>query len=62
MADPDLADYIIAQGKALMCAIESLGTIEPSGPLDHLLSHLLLAAYRRRLRSVVAVATADIGR
>jgi hypothetical protein len=30
--DPELTDRIIAQGRALVRAIEALGTIEPTGP------------------------------
>jgi hypothetical protein len=30
MADLALADCILCQGKALVCAIEALGTIQPS--------------------------------
>jgi len=34
MTDPELTDRIIAQARALVRAIEALGTIEPSGWLE----------------------------
>jgi hypothetical protein len=37
MADAALTDRIIAQGHALVRAIEALGTIEPSGPFERAL-------------------------
>jgi len=36
------------RARALVRAIEALGTIEPSGPLERLLAGLLLPAYERR--------------
>jgi hypothetical protein len=54
----DLTDRIIAQGRALVRAIEALGTIQPSGPFERALARLLVAAYERRLRGVVALAPA----
>ena len=56
MTDPAHTKRIIAQGKALVRAIEALGTIEPSGPIERALARLLQAAYKRRLRAIVAVA------
>jgi hypothetical protein len=53
MAEPAHTDRIIAQGKALVRAIETLGTIEPTGPIERALAWLLLAAYKRRLRAIV---------
>jgi hypothetical protein len=44
----DLTNRIILQGRALVRAIEALGTIEPTG-------RLLMAAYKRRLRAIVKV-------
>jgi hypothetical protein len=52
MADPELTDRIIAQGKALVRAIEALGTIEPTGPTERVLAGLLLAGYKRKLRAI----------
>ena len=46
-------DRIIAQGRALVRAIESLSAIEPSGPIERFIVGLLLAAYKRRLRGIV---------
>jgi hypothetical protein len=44
---PDLTDYIIFQGPALVRAIEALSTIQPSGPFERALARLLMAAYKR---------------
>ena len=55
MSDPELTDRIIAQGRALVRAIEALGTIEPTGPFERALARLLMAAYKRRLRAIVRV-------
>jgi hypothetical protein len=53
--DLSLTDRIILQGRALVRAIEALGTIEPTGPFERALARLLLAAYKRRLRAIVKV-------
>ena len=45
MSDPKLIDRVIEQGKALVRAIEALGTIEPTGPIERALARLL-AAYK----------------
>lgn len=44
----------LEQGKALVRAIEALDTIEPTGPIRRMITWLLLKAYRRRLRAIVA--------
>jgi hypothetical protein len=54
----DLTDRIIAQGRALVRAIEALGAIWPTGPFERALARLLVAAYKRRLRGIVAAAPA----
>ena len=60
MTDPELTDHIIAQGRALVRAIEALGTIESIGPLERLLAGLLLSAYERRyLRRCTIVSPKD---
>jgi hypothetical protein len=51
--DPEHTDHIIQQGRALVRAIEALGTIEPSGLFERLIAGLLLAAHKRRLRGLV---------
>jgi len=56
MSNPDLTDHSIAQGKALIRALEALATIKPPAPFERLLARLLLAAYKRRLRAIVAAA------
>ena len=48
MTDPELIDRIILQGRALVRAIEALGTIEPTGPFQRTLVRVL--AGHRRLR------------
>jgi hypothetical protein len=53
MADPELTNRVIEQGKALVRAIEALGTIEPTGPTERALARLLLAGYKRRLRAII---------
>jgi hypothetical protein len=56
--DPERVDHIIQQGRALVRAIEALGTIEPSGLFERLIAGLQLAAYKRRLRGIVEAAPA----
>jgi hypothetical protein len=51
----DPTDRILRQGRALVRAIEALGTIEPTGPFERALARLLMAAYKRRLRAIVKV-------
>jgi hypothetical protein len=36
-------------------AIGALGTIQPTGPFERALAHLLMAAYKRRQRAIVKV-------
>ena len=52
---PAFTDRIIAQGRALVRAIEALGTIEPSSAIERAAARLLLCVYKRRLRGVAAV-------
>ena len=54
MTDPALTGHIIAQRKAL-------STIPPTGPFELALAHLLMAAYKRRLRAIVEAAPAWTG-
>ncbi|MCP4537737.1 MAG: hypothetical protein GY832_11370 [Chloroflexi bacterium] len=61
MTDPTTTERIIQQGKALVRAIESIGTIEPSGPFERALAGLLMAAYKRRLRAIIAAAPDWVG-
>jgi hypothetical protein len=56
--DPTLTDHLMSQGRALVRAIEALGTIEPTGPFGWALARLLMAAYKRRLRGIVEAAPA----
>ena len=62
MNNTDLTDRIIAQGRALMHAIETVGTIiEPSGPFERALVGLLMAAYQRTLRGIVGGGLHSLG-
>lgn len=54
MTDFELTDRIISQGLALVHAID------PAGPFERLIARLLLAAYKRRLRAIVAAVPAWI--
>jgi hypothetical protein len=56
MTDPELTAHVIRQGKALVRAIKSLSTIEPTGPIERFIVGLLLPAYKRRLRAIVEAA------
>ena len=58
MEEVAVVDRVIAQGRALVRAIEALGVIEPSGCFERTLARLLLVAYKRRLRAIVGVAPA----
>jgi len=57
MTAPALTDRILRLGKALVRAIEALGSIEPNDPIERA-AGVLLYAYKRRLRGVVEVAPA----
>lgn len=61
MADHAITDRILTQDKALVRAIEALGTVEPSVPLERTLAHPLMAAYKCGLRAIVAVVPAWVG-
>jgi len=56
MTDPVRTAHLISQGRALVRAIEALGTIEPTGPFEWVLVRLLQAAYKRHLCAIVAAA------
>jgi len=58
MTNPEPTDHLISQGRALVHAIEALGTIGPTGPFERALARLPMAAYKRRLRAIVKVAPA----
>jgi len=55
MTNPDQTDRLISQGRALVRAIEALGTIKPTGPFERALARLLMAAYKRRVGVRLAV-------
>jgi hypothetical protein len=46
------------ESKALVRAIEALGTIEPTNHLERRLARLLLYLHKRRLRGIVAAVPA----
>jgi hypothetical protein len=47
-------NHVIRQSQALTRAIEAVETIEPTGLIERVISWLLLQAYRRRLRAILA--------
>ncbi len=61
MANSELTETILEQGKALVRAIEALGTIEPSGWFERMLAGILMAVYKQRLRGIVETAPAWVG-
>jgi hypothetical protein len=54
------ANPIIAQGRALVRAIEALDAIVPSGPLERYFAKILMAIYKHRLRQTLRLAPAWI--
>ena len=58
MTNTELTDRIILQGRAFVRAIEALGTIEPSGRFERALARPPVAAYKCRLRGIVAATPA----
>ena len=55
-----VAERILEQGKALVRAIETLETIQPTGPFERAITWLRLQACRRRLRAIVELAPARL--
>jgi hypothetical protein len=53
---PSRIHHSTAQARTLVRAIEALGVIEPTGPIERLLALLLLAACKRRVRAIVEIA------
>ena len=51
MTETELTDRIIAQGRVLVCAIESLGVIEPTGPFERAIARLLADLSEADLRN-----------
>ena len=54
-------DRVIAQGRALVRAIGALGKIDATGPFERAIAGLLTAAYKRRLKAIVAAAPSWVG-
>ncbi|MFW6116541.1 MAG: hypothetical protein ACOC6F_02335 [bacterium] len=54
MGGAEGTERILEQRKALVRAIELLDTVEPGGPIEEVMTWLLLKAYRRCLRAIVA--------
>lgn len=59
--DAEVTGRVIAQDRALVRAIEALGTIDPTGPFERAIAGLLTAAYKRRLKAIVAAAPSWVG-
>jgi hypothetical protein len=53
MISPQLTDQTITQGRMLVAAIETLGTIDWSDPFERAVAGLFQAAYERRLMEMV---------
>ncbi len=56
MNSPEPTDRLIAQGHALVRAIEALGTTEMSNPFERALAEFFQAACERRLMEIVEAA------
>jgi hypothetical protein len=52
---------LIAQGRALVRAIESIGAIQADWALERFIASLLLALYKRKLRGIIEAAPAWVG-
>jgi len=52
--DTEVTECVIQQGRALVHATEGLRVIERSGWFEPAIAGLLLAAYRRRLKMIIA--------
>jgi len=59
--DMHLTERVIGQDRALVHAIEGLRVLEPSGWFEREIAGLLLAAYRRRLKMIIATAPSWVG-
>ena len=59
--DVHTTERVIEQGRALVHAIEGLRVIEPSGWFERAIAGLLLAAYRRRLKMIIAAVPSWVG-
>jgi hypothetical protein len=56
MINSELTDRTITQGRMLVAAIETLGTIEWSNPFEQAVAGLFQAAYERRLTEMIEAA------
>ena len=52
--DADHIDSVVAQGRTLVWAIETLDTVEPHDPLESAVTGFLQAAFERCLWTIVA--------
>ena len=59
--DTEVTERGIEQGRALVHAIEGLRIIDPSGWFERAIAGLLLAAYRRRLKTIIGTAPTWVG-
>lgn len=62
MATADRTTKAVAQGQALVRAIEAMGTIKPSGLFERATAGLLLPGYKRRLKAVIGLVPAWAGK
>jgi hypothetical protein len=53
MTSPELTDSVITQGRALVQAVEALGTVDIQDPFERAVAELFQAAYERRLMEIV---------
>lgn len=59
--DMEISECVIEQGRALVHAIEGLRVVEPSGRFEGVTACLLLGAYRRELKMIIAAAPTRVG-
>ena len=59
--DAERTQCVVAQGRALVYAIEGLRVIQSSGWFGRAIGRLLLAAYRRRLKMIIAAVPTCVG-
>jgi hypothetical protein len=54
MTNLNVTETVIEQGKALVRAIEAMGMIHLTGWFERAIVGLIMAAYKQRLRAIVA--------
>ncbi len=58
----ETANRVIRQGRALVRAVESLSTIEPTGLIERVMIKILIAAYKHRLQAIIPLVPAWVGK